>query len=332
MRAMLLHAPAPPETDPLRLEQVADPEPAAGELLLRVLCCGVCHTDLHIVRGELPSVRSPLIPGHQIVGRVQAVGAEVDAQLLGTRVGVPWLSYACGRCDACGAGRENLCEAARFTGYHVDGGFAELVTVPATAAHPLPDRYDDLAAAPLLCAGIIGYRSLRLSGARPGDRLGLYGFGASAHLTLQIAKREGCEVFVFTRSDEHRRLALELGATWAGAATDGAPMPLHAAITFAPVGCLVREALAALGRGGTVAVNAIHLDRLPELDYRKHLYWERGLRSVTNLTHRDARDFLRLAAEVPLQTVVRGFPLREANAVLRQVAASRVRAAAALVP
>ncbi|MFW6198435.1 MAG: zinc-binding dehydrogenase, partial [Acidobacteriota bacterium] len=221
---------------------------------------------------------------------------------------------------------------ARYTGWHVDGGFAEYAVAPATAAHPIPDRFGDAEASPLLCAGIIGYRSLRLSGIEPGGRLGLYGFGASAHLAIQVARHWDCEVYVSTRSDEHRRLARELGAVWTGGAEERCPEPLDAAITFAPVGWVAAEALRDLGRGGTLAVNAIHLGEIPALDYEEQLYWERTLRSVTNLTHRDAREFLELAAEVPVRTVVETFPLREANRALQSMAESRLEAAAALLP
>ncbi len=332
MRAMLLRHQAPPETDPLRLAEVAEPEPAAAELLLEVLACGVCHTDLHIVRGDLPMPRPELIPGHQIVGRVLATGPGVTDHQPGVRVGVPWLSSACGSCQQCVAGLENLCPDARFTGYHRDGGFAERVVVPASAALQLPDAFDDLQAAPLLCAGIIGYRSLRLSGIAPGQRLGLFGFGASAHLTLQLARAQGIDVFVFTRSQRHQELALELGASWAGSVAEEAPSLVHAAVTFAPAGWLVPEALRRLHRGGTLAINAIHLDKLPELDYTEHLYWERCVRSVANLTRRDGREFLELAARIPLRSVVRAFPLRKANRVLQLMAASELDGAAALVP
>jgi len=332
MRAARLHNQAPIETGPLRIEECPKPEPAAGDVRLRVTACGACHTDLHIVEGDLPAKRTPLIPGHQIVGVVDAVGAGVAAPSVGERVGVPWLSSACGRCEACRAGRENLCGEARFTGYDVDGGFAEFAVAPAGAAHALPDGISDIAAAPLLCAGIIGYRSLRLSEVQPGQRLGLFGFGASAHLAIQVARHWGCEVFVFTRGDHHRGLALELGAAWVGGVEEVPPAPLHAAVTFAPAGWIVRQALAVTGPGGTVAVNAIHLDAIPELDYNAHLYGERTLRSVTNLTHRDAQEFLALAAEISIRTTVKEFALQDANRALAEMKASRLDAAAVLIP
>jgi len=332
MRAARLHNQAPIETDPLRVEECSTPEPAAGDVRLRVVACGACHTDLHIVEGDLPAKRTPLIPGHQIVGVIDSVGEGVAATRVGERVGVSWMSSSCGRCEACRAGRENLCGEARFTGYDVDGGFAEAAVVPAGAAHALPDGISDVAAAPLLCAGIIGYRSLRLSEVQPGQRLGLFGFGASAHLAIQVARHWGCEVFVFTRGAHHRDLALELGAAWVGGVEEVPPTPLHAAVTFAPAGWIVRQALAVTGPGGTVAVNAIHLDAVPELDYNAHLYGERTLRSVTNLTHRDAQEFLALAAEISIRTTVKEFALQDANQALAEMKASRLDAAAVLIP
>ena len=279
----------------------------------------------------MPLVKTPVIPGHQIVGIIESVGGAVTADRVGERVGVPWMSSSCGVCNCCRAGRENLCERSRFTGYHVDGGFAEFAVVPSLAAHPLPPAFTDENAAPLLCAGIIGYRSLRLAEIEPGQRLGLYGFGASAHLAIQVARYWGCEVFVFTRGQRHRELAEQLGAAWVGDARDEPPAKLDAAVTFAPVGWIVPEALRALAPGGTLAVNAVHLDGVPALDYQKHLYWEKTLRSVANLTHEDARQFLRLAGEIPLETTVRTFPLEEANEALRRLKSSDIEAAAALV-
>lgn len=332
MRAARLHNQAPIGDSPLRIESCPDPEPADGELRLRVLACGACHTDLHIIEGDLAPHRLPLIPGHQIVGVVDSVGAGVAEERIGDRVGVPWMSSSCGACERCAAGRENLCAQARFTGYDLDGGFAEMVAVPQASAHPLPDAIDDLEAAPLLCAGIVGYRALRLSEVEPGQCLGLFGFGASAHLAIQVARHWDCEVCVFTRGEHHRELAHELGAAWVGGAEDDPPRELHAAVSFAPVGSLVREALRVTAPGGTVAVNAIHLSGAIELDYREHLYNERTLRSVTNLTHRDADEFLALAAEVPVRATFEEFPLAEANRALQRLQASELDAAAVLVP
>lgn len=331
MRAMILRHQQPVETAPLELVEVPPPAPATGEVLLRVHACGACHTDLHIVEGDLPLHRCPVIVGHQIVGTIVEVGAGVDGGRVGERVGVPWISSSCGRCRHCLAGAENLCGDARFTGYDVDGGYAELAVAPAGAAHALPGSYSDADASLLLCAGIIGFRSLRLSEIRPGGRLGLFGFGASAHIALQVALHRGCEVHVFTRGEEHRRVALDLGAAWAGPADDSATARLDAAITFAPIGSVVAAALRKLDRGGTLAINAIWLDGLPAMGYTEHLYGERTVRSVTNLTQADAREFLELAGRLPLKMVVETFPLEEANDVLLRMKESRLDAAAALV-
>jgi propanol-preferring alcohol dehydrogenase len=332
MRAARLHNQAPIDDDPLRIEECPDPQPGAGQVRIEVKACGACHTDLHIVEGDLPPKKMPLIPGHQIVGVIESVGEGVSASRCGDRVGVPWISSSCGDCEQCRAGRENLCPRARFTGYDIDGGFAELAVVPEGSAHTLPDEIDDVSAAPLLCAGIIGYRSLRRAELQRGQRLGLFGFGASAHLAIQVARHWECEVSVFTRSEHHRQLARHLGAVWVGGAEDDPPEKLHAAVTFAPVGWVVREALRVTAPGGTVAVNAIHLDRIPELDYQEHLYEERTLRSVTNLTHRDAEEFLALAAEIPLRTTVEEFALADANRALAQMKHSKLEAAAVLLP
>jgi propanol-preferring alcohol dehydrogenase len=270
-----------------------------------------------------------VIPGHQVVGTVEALGEGAKGLSIGYRVGVTWLNSACGNCDMCDAGKENLCEKARFTGLDVDGGYAEYVTVPTACAFPLPDGFPDSQAAPLLCAGVIGLRSLRLSEIRPGGRLGLFGFGASAHVTIQVARHRGCEVYVFTRSTEHRKHALELGAAWAGDARDDPPELMDASITFAPAGWVVHEALRTVKPGGTVAINAIHMSPVPELPYHL-IYGERTLRSVANLTGEDARELLELAAEVPLKTDVEEYRLEEANEVLQRLKRSEVRGAAVL--
>ena len=332
MRAAVLQQQAPIVEAPLSLEELPVPEPGPGEVRVQIGACGVCHTDLHLVEGDLPLEKCPVVPGHQIVGVIDAVGDGVSAERIGERVGVPWLSSSCGDCAQCNSGRENLCAGARYTGWHVDGGYAESAVAPSSAAHPLPERFSDVEAAPLMCAGIIGYRALRLSGVEPGQRLGLYGFGASAHLAIQVARHWDCEVFVFTRSPHHRELASQLGAAWVGGAEDEPPDRLDAAVTFAPAGWIVREALRALAPAGTVAINAIHLDSVPELDYQQHLYGERTLRSVTNLTHRDAREFLELAGRIPVETTVEAFSLDEANGALLALKESAIEAAAALVP
>ena len=329
MRAALLERPAPAGDGPLVVTSRPDPIPAPGELLLRVSACAVCRTDLQICEGDIEARRLPVIPGHQAVGTVEALGEGVEGWRVGDRAGVAWLAGACGDCPRCDAGRENLCEAAQFTGWDRDGGFAERITVRADFAHPLPEGLDAVEAAPLLCGGIIGYRALRLSGIEPGGRLGLYGFGASARLALQVATHWGCEVFVATRSPRDRQRALALGAVWAGGTDDAPPKPLDAAVTFAPAGEVVVAALRAVDRGGTVAVNAIHLDRVPEFPYEL-LWWERSLRSVANFTRRDAREFLALATEIPIRTETEVYPLDDANEALADLAAGRVSGAAVL--
>lgn len=326
---MVLQSAKPAEQGPLRLQDVPVPQPGAGEVRVRVSCCGLCHTDLHTVEGDLPLPRLPLVPGHQIVGVVEAAGAGARRFREGDRVGIPWLHETCGQCDYCRGGQENLCDRARFTGYHVDGGYAESAVVGEAFAVPIPSAFDDAHAAPLLCAGIVGYRSFRLSGARKGDRLGLYGFGASAHIVLQCARHLGCEVWVFTRSREHQELAKKLGAAWVGAAGDQAPGQLDSAISFAPAGALVPTALAALRKGGTLALAGITMGPIPQLDYAS-LYHERVVRSVANATREDARDFMELAAQVPIRTEVEMFELEQANAALQALKSSQIAGAGVL--
>lgn len=328
MRVQELRAPAPVERGPLAGADRPVPAPGPGEVLLRIAACGVCHTDLHIVEGELPPRRPVVVPGHQVVGVVERAGSGVGLAE-GSRVGVTWLYSSCARCPACRRGEENLCPEARFTGYDVDGGYAGFMLADARYVYAIPQRFTAAEAAPLLCAGIIGYRSLRRAEVRSGDRVGLFGFGASAHLALQVAVHWGCEVFVVTRGAGHRRLAADLGAAWTGTAEDRPPAPLDRAILFAPVGALIPPALAALRPGGTLAINAVYLDRIPEMDYRL-LYEERTLRSVTNLTPQDARQFLALAAEIPLRTAVETFALEDANAALQRLKRREVQGAAVL--
>ncbi len=330
MHAQRLERPAPASEGPLRSVELPDPDPAAGELVLELAACGVCRTDLQICEGDLEARRLPIVPGHQAVGRVTAVGEGVSDWRVGERAGVAWLASACGGCAQCRAGRENLCADARFTGWDRDGGYAERMCVDARFALRMPEGFADLDAAPLLCGGVIGYRALKVSGIEPGGRLGLYGFGASALLAIQVARHWGCEVYVATRSARERQRALELGAVWVGGYDERPPRPLDAAVTFAPVGHVVVSALEALDRGAAVAVNAIHLDRIPEFSYDK-LWWERSLRSVANFTRRDAQEFLDLAAEIPVRTAVERHPLGEANEALRRLAAGEVGGAAVLV-
>jgi propanol-preferring alcohol dehydrogenase len=329
MRAARLHHPAPIATGPLVLDDVAEPTPGPGELLLDVAACAVCRTDLQLVEGDITPQQLPFTPGHQAVGRVVAVGDGVTGTTTGERVGVGWLGWVCGECRFCASGRENLCETAQFTGWHRDGGFAEQMLIDARFAFPLPAELADVAAAPLLCGGVIGYRSLRVSGIQPGGRLGLFGFGASASLAIQVAVHWGCEVYVATRSKSEQERARRLGAVWAGGYEDAAPVPLDAAITFAPAGDVVIAALRALDRGGVVAVNAIHLDRVPEFDY-DWLWLERQIRSVANFTRRDATEFLALAAQIPVRTEVSVLPLAEANRALRELARGNTRGTAVL--
>jgi propanol-preferring alcohol dehydrogenase len=315
---------------PLRAASWPDPSPGPGQVLLRVRACGVCRTDLHVVDGDLPALGRPVMPGHQIVGTVEARGAGVERPDLGARVGVPWLGWTCGACRFCRSGRENLCGEARFTGYHLDGGFAERAVADARYAFPIPEGYPDLQAAPLLCAGLIGHRALSMTG--EAARLGLYGFGAAAHIVLQVARHQGRRVFAFTRADdrEAQAFALSLGAEWAGDALAAAPEPLDAAILFAPAGELVPAALRAVERGGVVVCAGIHMSDIPSFPY--HILWEeRVVRSVANLTRKDGEEFLALAPRVPVRTEVEAFPLEAANEALDRLRAGRIRGAAVLV-
>jgi len=329
VKAQVLQKSAQVETNPLRLMEVEQPTPASHELLIRVTACGVCHTDLHVVEGELPDPLTPVIPGHEIVGRVVGQGSEASRFEIGARVGVPWLHQACGQCEHCLRGQENLCEFARFTGYTAQGGYAEYVTAPEAFAVSVPDVFSDIQAAPLLCAGIVGYRSLRLSDVQPGERLGLYGFGGSAHICIQVARHWGCPVYVFTRSPEHQQHARDLGAVWAGTAQDEPPARLDRAIIFAPSGALVPLALGHLRKAGTLCINAIHTSPIPEMPYS--LLWEeRTIRTVANATRRDAEEFLPLAAQIPVQTDVEAFDLAEANQVLQRLKHSEIKGSAVL--
>src|SRR5436190_836454 len=316
MRAMVLERPANVETSPLTIQDVTLPIPRPGEVRVQVRCCGVCHTDLHIVEGDLALPKRPVVPGHQIVGIVDAVGRDVRVIKEGDRVGIPWLYSADGTCDYCRHGFENLCDNAQFTGYHVDGGYAEHAVVREDFAHPIPKTFSDENAAPLLCAGIIGYRSYRLSGAHSGSRLGLYGFGASAHLVLQLARYEGCEIHVFSRARSHLDLAKALGAAWVGAAEEIPPNLLDAAIIFAPAGSLVPPALHALRKGGVLVLAGITMSPIPQLDYSL-LYHERVIRSVANSTRQDCREFLELATDAAIQTEIQLFELERANEALQ---------------
>jgi len=331
MNACVLRNPAPVETAPLQFMDVPAPEPGPDQVLVRVRSCGVCRTDLHVVEGELPPRKSPLIPGHQVVGVIERLGQKAERFPLGSRVGIAWLHQTDGTCSYCRGGMENLCDKPAFTGYTVDGGYAEYVVAPEQFLYPIPESFPDQQAAPLLCAGIIGFRSLRLSGIAAGGRLGLYGFGAAGHVAIQVARHWDMEVYVATRDARHQRLALELGASWVGGTLAEPPAKLDAAIIFAPAGEIVPAALAALRKGGTLVLGGIHMSPIPSLDYSL-LYQERVIRSVANNTRRDGEDFLRVAAEIPIRTRVQLFPLSEANRALQILKNDAVSGAAVLVP
>lgn len=329
MRAWTVRAPGAIELTPLVMEERPIPEPQPDQVLLRVRTCGVCRTDLHVAEGDLPPVRESVVPGHQIVGVIERVGGDVRGLSIGQRVGVTWLASACGRCAYCVEAKENLCDRPTFTGYHVDGGYAEYAVANAAYVFPIPDALSDLEAAPLLCAGVIGYRALRLANAQRARRLGLVGFGASAHLAIQVARYWGCEVYVFTRGQAHQRFAREMGAVWAGEVSDDPGVGLDSAIIFAPAGNLVPQTLERLARGGTLAINAVYMTPIPSFDYRR-LYWEREIRSVANVTREDARAFLALAATVPVRARVRPYTFEDANLALTDLKAGRVEGAAVL--
>lgn len=357
MKAAVLTTPAPISQFPLKLEEVPRPDPQPGQVLLKVRACGVCRTDLHIVEGELAPRHSKIIPGHQIVGEIVAghssnVSGEMDgpahprsndARLSerpahlsqswkGGLVGVSWIGGTDGTCPYCRRGEENLCDNPTFTGYSVNGGYAEYAVARADFCFPIPPQLDDVHAAPLLCAGIIGFRALRVAGVQKNERVGLFGFGASAHLAIRVLQSWSCEVYVSTRGESHRKLAESLGAAWVGAETDKPPVKLDRAVTFAPSGDVVVAALASLRKGGVVAINAIHLDRMPQFDYDHLLWGERQLRSVANMTRDDARDFLQLAAEIKLQPKVTQFPLEKANEALQALKSDSIDGAAVLIP
>jgi propanol-preferring alcohol dehydrogenase len=329
MKAAVLSSPGPASQRSLEIGDIPQPKPGRGEVLLRVRACGVCRTDLHIVEGELPPKRPKVVPGHQIVGEV--AGGETPELPLGRRVGVSWMGGSDGTCWYCRHGMENLCDAPTFTGYSVNGGYAEYAVARADWVYPLPCELDDLHAAPLLCAGIIGFRSLRVAGVEPGERVGLFGFGASAHLALPVLHAWKCKVYVSTRGQSHRGLAASLGAEWVGTEREKPPVQLDRAITFAPSGEVVLAALGSLRKGGVVAINAIHLDHMPEFDYDRLLWGERQLRSVANMTRADARDFLRTAAEIGLRPKTTSFPLEQANEALIAVKNDAIDGAAVMV-
>jgi len=321
---MVLSKTAPITSSPLRLEEIAKPSPGAGEVLVKVRCCAICRTDLHVIEGELPPHKRPVIPGHQAVGIVEKIGEGCERVRIGERVGIAWLRSTCGRCEYCTSERENLCQFAAFTGYDADGGYAEFALVRADFAYVIPDAFSDVDAAPLLCAGIIGYRSLKRANPRPNCRLALYGFGSSAHVVIQIARKRGYEVYVATRGQSHRELAKELGATWVGENAQQMPELADSAIIFAPAGDLVPPAMEKLKKGGTLALAGIYMSDVPAMEYEKHLFYERDLRSVTCNTREDGIELLREAAEVPIRPHVVKYPLEEANRALMDLKGDRI--------
>ena len=330
MKAMVLAGFKSAAEGPLGLREVPVPQPGPEDILIKVSYCGVCHTDLHIVEGELPDIKLPRIPGHEVIGTVESRGGKARRFKMGDRVGAAWLYSACGTCRFCRSGRENLCESARFTGYHHNGGYAEYMVVPDKFAYAVPRIFGDEEAAPLMCAGIVGYRSLKLSGIKPGEKLGLYGFGASAHVAIQVARHWGCRVYVFTRSEEHRRLAKKLGASWTGVAQEDPRTKLDGAIIFAPAGNLFLDALKILDRGGTVVSAGIYMSPIPEMDYNRYIYHERVVTSVANATRDDGEELLKVAAEIPIRTTFQVFPLVDANVALRRLRVGKVTGAAVL--
>lgn len=330
MKAMVLSQPGQIEQTPLRLCEVPAPQPGTGEVVIRVEVCGVCRTDLHVVEGDLPSHKQPIIPGHEIIGYVECTSPDASRFQIGDRVGAAWLHRSCGVCAYCSRGDENLCDKPTFTGYDVNGGYAEYMRAPEAFLYPIPTGVSSREAAPFLCAGIIGYRALRRSNAGPGAAVGLYGFGASAHIVAQIAKHWDCPVYVCTRGEKHQQLAREMGAVWVGSADTTLPVKLQSGILFAPAGELVPNALAALDKGGTLALAGIYMTPIPEMDYGKYLFLERNLRSVTANTRQDGKELLRLAASIPLHTHTQEFPLEQANEALLALKRDQINGAAVL--
>lgn len=331
MKAMLLERIAPIERAPLELAELPTPEPEVAQVRVKVRCCAICRTDLHVIEGDLATQQLPIIPGHQVVGVVDALGPDCHQLRLGKRVGVAWLRHTCGECGFCNSGRENLCESARFTGYHAHGGYAQYALIAEDFAYPIPDAFSDVEAAPLLCAGIIGYRALKRSQVADGGRLALYGFGSSAHVVIQIARHRGCEVYVVTRGEKHRELARRMGAAWVGARASEMPVKVDSAIIFAPAGELVPPALEALEKGGTLALAGIHMSPIPELDYDRCVFYERDLHSVTSNTREDGRDLLAEAAEIPIRPHTKCYPLSEANRALQDLKNDQINGTGVLV-
>lgn len=328
---MLLSHIAPVETRPLTLTELPVPEPGPGEVRLKTHCCAICRTDLHVIEGDLPQAKLPIIPGHQVVGVVDALGAGCRRLRVGQRVGVAWLRHTCGTCDFCAAGKENLCEAAQFTGYHAHGGYAEFTVVAEEFAYRIPDAFSDVEAAPLLCAGVIGYRALQRSRLPPGGKLAIYGFGSSAHVVIQIARHRGAQVYVVSRGAKHQQFAREMGAAWAGERADEMPVKVDSAIIFAPAGQLVPPALASLNKGGTLALAGIHMSDVPTMNYDRYLFYERDLRSVTCNTREDGQQLLAEAAQIPIHPHTTLYPLAAANEALIDLKNDRINGTGVLV-
>lgn len=331
MHAMVLDKIAPIDSSPLILRDVPTPEPAVGEVRVKVRCCAICRTDLHVIEGELPSQKLPLIPGHQVVGVVEALGEGCSRLAVGHRVGIAWLRHTCGRCRYCASGRQNLCDQQRFTGYHTDGGYAQYTLVPEDFAYVLPETFDDTQAAPLLCGGIVGYRALKRSNLPRGGTLAIYGFGSSAHMIAQVALARGCRVLVVTRGEKHQELARQIGAAWAGSSADEMSEAADSAIIFAPVGELVPQALAKLHRGGTLALADIYMTPIPQMDYEKSVFYERDIHAVTANTLDDGCEFLAEAAAIGLRPRTTLYPLRDANRALQDLKGDRISGTGVLV-
>lgn len=331
MHAMILDSIAPIESAPLQWRQIADPQPGSGEVRLRVRCCAICRTDLHVIEGELPQQKLPVIPGHQIVGVVDEIGSDCHGLRVGDRVGVAWLRHTCGACDYCRRGRENLCERSQYTGYHADGGYAEYALVPERFAYSIPENFPDADAAPLLCSGIIGYAALRRAAVPEGGTVALYGFGSSAHVVFQIAKHRGCRVYVVSRGGSHQQLARDMGADWAGSDPAAMPRKPDSAIIFAPAGHLVPVALEHLRYGGTLALAGIYMSDIPVMNYERHVFHERDIHSVTANTREDGRRLLEEAAEIPIHPHVTTYPLQDANRALQDLKADRINGSGVLI-
>ena len=329
MKAVRFQKPGPIEEEPLEIIDLELPEPGPDQIRLKVNVCGVCHTDLHIAEGDISPPKTPITPGHQVVGIIESIGSRVTHVKVGDRIGVPWFYDACGSCEYCRVGEENLCPQARFTGFHVDGGFADYMLTESRYALPIPDGINDEQAAPLLCAGIIGYRSLCKADVHPGERVGLFGFGASAHLAIQVARYWKCEVYVFTRSLKHRKHAVDLGAVWVGGAEENPPLQLDRAVIFAPAGWIVLKALQGLRPGGTLAINAIHMSPIPEMPYAL-IYGERTLRSVANATYKDGVEFLQIALDIPIRASIEIYDLKDVNRALYDIKHSQINGEAVL--